>query len=511
MIASKTESTTGGTDPVHSSRKLPGGQEELLKVICDQNPELKPEDAFVVPAWFAQQKRWVDDPEGSHSTVFNFPLVLRIRGPLNAGALQQSLQEIIRRHGTLRSVFRVMGESLIQIVLPPQEFILPIIRLSGTPEARELQMQEMLRVEAMQPFDLTRGPIIRGRLLRLETDDHVLQLTTHTLVYDDWSYGVLIRELSGIYSAFAAGTIPLNQRLTFQFGDFARWYHQRLQGPEFESDLDYWKQQLKDIKTFDHVPTDRPRPERNTHAGASQTLILPAAQADSLKLLSRQEKVSLFMVLLTGFKCLLHRYSGHEEIGVGTCAANRPLEEAEGLMGRFGNSMLLRTDLSGNPTFGELFKRVREVSLNAWSHQELPLGMLLEATAGGTDRNRLSPFRVMFNLQNAPKEKWQLPGLTVDWMPLDTGTSKLDLIVWLKSEPRLEIILEYSTQLFTSASMKKLLSDYKPSWKRWQIIPENGLVTSQFRPCRNQPPPKLFQGLAMDLLGQGTRRVLRLE
>jgi thioesterase domain-containing protein/acyl carrier protein len=146
---------------------------------------------------------------------------------------------------------------------------------------------------------------------------------------------------------------------------------------------------------------------------------------------------------------------------VGTCAANRPLEEVEGLIGRFGNSMLLRTDLSGNPTFGEVLKRVREVSLNAWSHQELPLGMLMEAIRGGADRNRTSPFRVMFNLQNASKESWQLPGLSVDWLPLETGTSKLDLIVWLKSEPKLEITLEYSTQLFECTSMKRLLADYQ--------------------------------------------------
>lgn len=461
MIANKTESPAGGQEPSHANRKWPGTDEELLKMVCDQNPELQPEDAFVVPGWFAQQKKWIADPVGSHSTVYNYPLVLRIRGPLNIGALQEGLQEIVRRHGALRSVFRVIGEKLVQIVLPPQEFALPVIQLSGPPETKETQLQEALRTEALRPFDLTQDAVIRGRLIRLEAEDHVLQLTTHTLVYDDWSYGVLIRELSGIYSAFAAGTIPLNQGLTFQFGDFARWYHKRLQGPEFEADLDYWKQQLENTKTFDHLPTDMVRPDRNTCAGASETLVIPAAQADALKLLSRQEKVSLYMVLLAGFKCLLHRYSGHQEIGVGTCAANRALEEAEGLIGRFGNSMLLRTDLSGNPTFSELFKRVREVSLNAWSHQELPLGMVLEATAGGTDRNRLSPFRVMFNLQNAPKESWQLPGCTVEWLPLDTKTSKLDLIFWLKSEPRLEITLEYSTQLFTVASMKKLLADYQ--------------------------------------------------
>jgi thioesterase domain-containing protein/acyl carrier protein len=451
----------GGPASIQSDRKLPDNRDGLLRAVRDRHPELQPEDAFVVPAWFAQQKKWLEDPAGSHSAVYNYPLLLRIHGPLNIDALQQSLQEIVRRHAVLRSVFRIMDESLVQIVLAPQEFSLPVIQMNGSPEARELQMQEASRAEAMRPFDLARDPMIRGQLMRLQTDEHVLQLTTHTLVYDDWSTGVLIRELSGIYRALVAGTTPPRQPLAFQFGDFARWYQERLQGPEFESHLDYWKQQLDFTTAFDHLPADRARPDRNTHAGASETLILPMPQAESLKLLCRQERVSLFMVLLAGFKCLLHRYSGHEEIGVGTCAANRPLEEVEGLIGRFGNSMLLRTDLSGNPTFSELFKRVREVSLNAWSHQELPLGMLMEATAGRAERTRNSPFRVMFNLQNAPKESWQLPGLKVDWLPLDTGTAKLDLIVWLKSEPRLEITLEYSTQLFASASMKKLLVDYQ--------------------------------------------------
>jgi thioesterase domain-containing protein/acyl carrier protein len=461
MTASSNKFMSGGTKASHSGQKLPDTREELFEVVRTQNPKLQVEDAFVVPVWFAQQNKWLEDPTGAHSTVYNYPLLLRIRGPLNVSALQKSLEEIVRRHGVFRSVFRIMDKNLVQIVLPTQEFSLPLIHLEGPPEARELQMLKAARREAMLPFDLTQDSVIRCKLIRLQADNHVLQLTTHTLVYDDWSSGVLIRELSEMYCAFAAETVPLNPPLMFQFGDFVRWYHHRLQSPEFESHLDYWKQQLDTAATFDHLTTDFARPARNTCVGATLKMVFPAAQAHSLKLLSRQERVSLYMVLLAGFKCLLHRYSGHEEIGVGTCAANRPLEEAEGLIGRFGNSMLLRTNLSGNPTFSELLKRVREVALNAWSNQELPLGMLLQMVDAGTDRNRNSPFRVMFNLQNAPKENWQLPGLTVDWLPLDIETSKLDMIVWLKSEPALEITLEYSTQLFESARMKKLLVDYQ--------------------------------------------------
>jgi thioesterase domain-containing protein/acyl carrier protein len=452
-----------------------------------------------VPTWFAQQKKWFEDPAGSDSPVYNYPLLLRIRGPLNEGALQQSLQEIVRRHGVLRSIFRIMDDRLIQIVVAPRQFSLPVTHLAGLPEERELQMQEAARTEAMLPFDLARDSMLRGKLMRLQTDDYVLQLTTHTLIYDDWSTGVLIRELSETYSAFAAGTIPPKRQFPFQFGDFVRWQRKRLQGPELESHLGYWKQQLDSATAFEHLPADFARPTRNTHTGARQTAILTVAQADSLKLLSRQERVSLFMVLLAGFKCLLHRYSGHEEIGVGSCAANRPLVEVEGLIGRLGNSMLLRTSLSGNPTFSELLKRVREVTLKASSHQEVPFGMLLERIAGGADRKGKPPFQVMFILQNAAKESWQLPGLSVEWSPLETGTSKHDLIVWLKSEPTLEITLEYSTQVFGSTSMNKLLADYQAILETMAKHPKervnNIRISAKPEAVGAKPAPMIVKGI----------------
>lgn len=494
MIANQTHFIPGEPELVSLNPGLTDDREQLLKAVRARNPELQPEDAFVVPVWFAQQNRWLEDPAASHSPVYNYPLLLRLRGPLNVAALRQSLQEIVRRHGVFRSVFQIMEGNLVQIVLPPKEFSLPVTPLDGSPDARELEMQKFARAEALRPFDLTRDSILRCQLIRLQADDHALQLTTHTLVYDDWSTGILMRELSELYGAFAAGTVPPHRQLPFQFGDYARWYHQRLQGPEFESHLDYWKQQMDSPVSFDHLPVDRARPVGNTCAGAKQTVVLPVALADALKLLGRQERVSLYMVLLAGFNCLLHRCSGHEEIGVGTCAANRPLEEIEGLIGRFGNSMLLRTSLAGNPTFNELFKRVREVALNAWSHQELPLGMLLQATAKVAEPNRNSPFRVMFNLQNAPKESWRLSGLNVDWLPLDTETSKLDLIVWLKSEPELEITLEYSTQLFESASMSKLLADYQAILETMAKNPGQRVndiaILPTIEPAGALPPPR---------------------
>ena len=436
-------------------------REELVAKVRAQNPDLQAEDAFEVPQWFSQQKGWFENPALANSVAYHYPLLIRLRGPLNENAIRQSLRELVRRHGVFRSVFRIIDGKLIQIVKVPQDFDLPILPLGGSAEEIEQQVQEAAREEALRPFDLARGPMLRAHLYRLQADDYVLQLTTQTLIYDDWSSGVLIRELSEIYGAFAAGTSPATPSLPFQYGDFVRWQHERLQGPEFEEHVGFWKEQLDSATAFEHLPEDFARPDRSAQTGALLTEILPSPLADSLKALCRQERVSLFMLLLAGFKCLLHRYSGHEEIGVATCAANRSLVEVEGLIGRFGNCMLLRSSLSGNPTFSELLKRVREVTMIASSHLEVPFGMLAEKLLAGPQQKRNLPIQVMFIFQNAPKESWQLPELQVNWASLDTGISKQALTVYLKSTPALEITLEYDTELFSSASMSKLLADYQ--------------------------------------------------
>lgn len=452
-------SATAPPGPLPSCVSFPEDREELLRKVRDLNPELEVEDAFEVPGWFAQQKEWFNDPTGSDSVVYNYPLLFRIRGRLNERALQRSLQEVVRRHGVFRSVFRMVAGRLVQIVFVSQEFALSMTELNGSPEAPEQQMLEAARKEALKPFDLLRGPMLRGQLLRLGIEDHILQLTTHHLVHDDWSTGILIRETSELYTAIASGITPDMPPVSFHYGDFVRWQHERLRGPELQPILADGKKQLDFPAVFNHLPIDFTRSTRDTHDGARQSATLPAGLADSLNALCRKERASLFMVLLAAFKCLLHRYSGDEEIGVISCAANRQLEEIEGLIGRFGNDMILRTSLSGNPSFGELLKRVREVTLTASMYQELPFGMFCDSR--GKEKNRTNAFQIMFILQNAPKEKWRLPGLRVEWLPLETGTSKHDLIVWLKTEPALEITLEYNTQVFGAAGMKRLLADYQ--------------------------------------------------
>jgi len=469
---------------------------ELLFQLRNESPGLLVEDAFVVPHWFVQQTRWLEDPSNSDSAIYNYPLLFRIRGPLDEGALKQSLHEIVRRQGVLRSLFQMRDGELVHIVVSQQRQSLRIIDLSKLPEtAREARFQQLALEEAARPFNLALGPLLRGALLRLGVDDHILQLTTHHIVHDDWSTGILSRELSELYQAFAAGTESPLHDLSFQYGDYVRWLQEQLRENALRSRLSYWKEQLVGATGFEHLATDFARPAKSATAnrGAREGTVLSVDLANSLKELSRQERVSLFMVLLAGFQALLHRRSNDEEIGVASCAANRPLADVEGLIGRFGNDMLLRTSLSGNPTFRELLTRVREVGLNAYSDQSLPFGQVLKEVTNRTDPDASPPFQVMFILQNAPRENRDIPGLSIKWLPLYTGTAKYDLNVWLKIEPALEVILEYRTDLFRAATMKQLLEDYDTVLRTMVKDPgarvSNLLISSKPRPVPAQRVP----------------------
>jgi acyl transferase domain-containing protein/thioesterase domain-containing protein len=433
---------------------------DILELLRKENPELRLENAFVVPHWFIQQKSWLDDSSNSDSAIYNYPLLLRIRGALNQEILRHSLQEIVRRHQVLRSVFRRLDGELIQIVVSPERQSLPVTDLGGLAESdREAQIQRLALAEANQAFDLGKGPLLRSALIRLDPDDHILQLTTHHLVHDDWSTGILSRELWQLYQAFAAGADSTLPDLTFHYADYVRWHQEQLQRQT--SRVSFWKQQLSSATSFEHLMADFARPARTSDRGARERIELRTDLADSLKAVSRHERVSLFMVLLAGFQCLLHHYSRHEEIGIASCAANRPLGEVEGLMGRFGNDILLRTSLSGDPTFRELLVRVRDTALTAYADQNIPFGALLQNHASGTGPNRKLPFQVMFILQNAPRGDYQVPGLNVSWVPFYNETAKYDLNVWLKVEPALEVILEYRATLFRASTIKKILEDYQ--------------------------------------------------
>ena len=389
-----------------------------------------------VPLSFAQQRLWFLDQFEPGSVVYNIPAAVRLTGPLKVTALEQSLNEIVRRHDVLRATFPTVDGQPYQVICPAmplrqaqgQLVTLSVVDLRELPEVeREVEARRLATEEAQQPFDLARGPLIRTALLQLGDEDHILLLIAHHIVSDSWSTRVFFQELSVLYEAFSTDSPSPLPALTLQYADFAHWQRQWLQGEVLEQQLSYWKQRLGDIRPVLELPTDRPRPAKQTYRGATHSLTLPASLSESLKVLSRQEGVTLFMTLLAAFQTLLHRYTGRDDIAVGAPIAGRNRAELEGLIGFFVNTVVLRTNLVGNPSFRELLGRVREVALGAYAHQELPFEKLVEELQPERDLRHTPLFQVMFQLSNDPGGAPQLPGLNVENFEFDSGITKCDV------------------------------------------------------------------------------------
>jgi non-ribosomal peptide synthetase component F len=304
--------------------------------------------------------------------------------------------------------------------------------------------------------------LFRVQLLRLEEAEHMLLVTMHHIVYDGWSYDIFLRELAALYDAFSSGKPSPLPELPIQYADFAHWQREWLQGEVLESQRDYWKQQLNGSLPILQLPTDYPRPPVQTYQGGYQSLELPKNLTQALKDLSQQERGTLFMTLLAAFQTLLYRYTGQEDIIVGTPIAGRNQVEAEGLIGFFVNTLALRTYLSGNPSFQELLGRVREVALGAYAHQDLPFEKLVEELQPERDRSRTPLFQVMFVLQNTPTSALELPGLTVNSLNIDSGTAKFDLTLFIMETAQgLRASLEYNTDLFNAATITRMLGNFQ--------------------------------------------------
>src|SRR5271166_2825208 len=316
--------------------------------------------------------------------------------------------------------------------------------------------------EAQRPFDLAEGPLVRATVLRLSENEHVGLLTMHHIVSDGWSIGIVIREMALLYEAFCFGRLPPLPELPIQYADFAHWQRHWLEGEVLETQLTYWKHQLSGAPPLLELPTDHPRPLTQTFRGAHQSLPLPKDISAGLKALSRQQGVTLFMTLLAAFKILLHHYASRDDIIIGTPIANRNRLETEGLIGFFVNTLVLRTDLSGDPDFLELLRRVREVCLAGYAHQDLPFERLVEELHQARNLSRNPLFQVMFVLQNARLEALELPGLSLHPLEVDSGTSHFDLTLHIADTGH-ELIatLTYNTDLFEAASIARMLRHYK--------------------------------------------------
>ncbi|MHC0068640.1 non-ribosomal peptide synthetase [Nostoc sp. UIC 10890] len=416
-----------------------------------------------LPLSFAQQRLWFLNQLEPDSTAYNMPTAYRLTGILNVTALKQSLNEIWQRHSILRATFVSMDGQPSQAILKDINLTLLFIDLQEIPEAnRETQTQRFATQEAQQPFDLAKGPLFRAKLLRLATTEHVLLLTMHHIVNDGWSYNIFFRELVVLYTAFSTGEHLSLSEPSIQYTDFAVWQRQCLQGEVLESQLNYWKQQLGGKLPILQLPTNYSRPAVQTYRGAYQSLELSLDLTQALKTLSEQERVTLFMTLLAVFKVLLYRYSGLEDIIIGTPIAGRNREETEQLIGLFVNSLPLRTNLGQNLTFRELLSQVREVTLEAYSHQDFPLEKLIEELQPERDTSRSPLFQVMFVFQNTPSSSCELLGLTITPLEVHTGTAKFDLTLYL--EETSEGIcggIEYNTDLFESTTITRMVGHFQ--------------------------------------------------
>ena len=430
------------------------------------------------PLSFSQQRLWFLDQYEPNSSVYNIPSALRLRGALDIGALEQSLNEIIRRHEILRTTFSMLDGKPIQVIAPSLMVSVPVIDLRDHPEGeREQKAQQLAKEEARQPFDLAQGPLFRSRLLRLGEDDYVLLLAMHHIVSDGWSMGVFYRELSLLYGAFSRGEPNPLEDLAIQYADFAVWQREWLQGEVLEKQLSYWKNQLEGIPGVLHLPTDRPRPAVQSYRGARRSIQLSRELTERLKALSRREGVTLFMTLLAAFQTLLYRYSGQKDIVVGSPIANRNRAEIEGLIGFFVNTLILRTDLSGNPTFRKLLQRVRKTALEAYEHQDLPFEKLVEELKPKRSLNHQPLFQVMFVLQNGRTTTLKYGGLTATSLRLENDTTKFDLILSIHEDTEgLTGSLRYRTDLFDDSTITRMLEHLRSLLESVVADPEQPLT-----------------------------------
>ncbi|MEM7411461.1 MAG: amino acid adenylation domain-containing protein [Myxococcota bacterium] len=418
-----------------------------------------------LPLSHAQERLWFLNRLERDSAFYNIPMGLRMRGALDADALERALCEVVRRHEVLRTTFAAKAGVPHQVVheaLPPG--FARVDRIDVPEAERAAALAEAARDEARRPFDMERGPLIRGALVRFASDDHGFLLSVHHTVADGWSRGVIVRELETLYAAFFEGHPSPLPMLEIQYGDFAVWQREWLSGDRLEAEMRYWEERLADLREL-RLPTDRPRSADTVHEGAKLLEVLPQALLDDIKRFAKEARVTPFMVLLAAFDVLLQRQSGQEDIVVGVPTANRNWPATEPLVGFFVNSLVMRTDLGGDPTFRELLERVRKTAVGAFDHRNVPFERIVERLRPERTLGRNPLFQVTlqfqdasYGRQNSLNPQHDFPGLSIERLPIDTGTALFDLSVNLgEIEEGLGVLVEYSTALWDGERIASLV------------------------------------------------------
>ncbi|HJT26349.1 MAG TPA: amino acid adenylation domain-containing protein, partial [Pyrinomonadaceae bacterium] len=416
-------------------------------------------ELFLIPTSFAQQRLWFLDQLEPGSSVFNIPAALRISGRLDIDVLRRSVEEVVNRHETLRTRFVVTedGEPA-QIIESPAIVELSLLDLRSLAEnTRRERVRELIDEEARRGFDLSRGPLLRTSLLRVDEEEYLLLFTMHHIISDAWSMGVLVREISVLYEALSRDAASPLPPLSIQYADYAVWQRERLESGELEQQLDYWVDRLADLPDVLALPTDYSRSAASSHRGGTVSFAIPAELSAELKALGRREGASLFITLMAGFQALLLRHSGQTRFVVGTPVAGRQRPELQDLIGFFVNTLALPADLSGDPSFVELLQRVRAEALAAYAHQEAPFERVVERLQPARTLDRAPLFQVMLALDNTPQQSLTLGGLKIDHEPVSTGAAKYDLSLLIEErEKGVAGVWFYDADLFDEASVKRL-------------------------------------------------------
>ncbi|WP_129782634.1 non-ribosomal peptide synthetase [Peristeroidobacter soli] len=410
------------------------------------------------PLSYAQERLWFLEQLGLVGSAYNALMSMRLQGELNGTALERSISELIRRHESLRTRFESVGGNPYQVVSAPEAFVLKAVDLTELKEPeRKSGLDRLIREEAERRFDVAKGPLMRASVLKLAAREHVLLLTLHHVVTDGWSWGILFRELGALYEAYCSDLASPLPEPKVHYRDYARWQRQWLQGEVLEEHLQYWRERLSGAPPELDLPTDRPRPAVESFRGSELKFEVSAAITRALKDLAIRERVTLFMVVLTAFQIVLSRWSGQHDVVVGTPVAGRRHKEVEGLIGFFVNTLVLRTDVSGDPTFLQLLGRVRDVTLSAYAHQDLPFEALVAELRPDRSLSRQPIFQVMLALQNYPEQRFELAGLTWTWADPECAITHFDLTLHLaETNKGLLGIFEYATDLFDRETIERM-------------------------------------------------------
>jgi acyl carrier protein len=424
-----------------------------------------------IPLSFAQERLWFLQKLDKESMAYFVPRAIRIFGKLEIALLERTFTELISRHEILRTVFPTRGGRPVQHILEPYPFKIPVVDFSGlNDDTQSREMFQWISQEGQRPFDLEKGPLLRVSVLKLKKEEHIVVLTEHHLIHDGWTQGLLLREFIAVFTAYLEGKPSPLPELPIQYADFACWQRDYLQGDVLESHLDYWRKKLSGLAPLLELPSDRPRPTKISGRGGMKVSIIPSPLTAALKKFNKEESVTLFMTMLAVFKVFLYRYTGVEDLCVGTGAANRRLKEMEGMLGMVINTLALRTRVSGELSFRECLQRVKETCLEAYEHEDTPFDKVVEVLRPDRSLGYTPVFQVLFGFMDTPTENLELPGLELILEETHNRSSKFDLNIVVvppveqsieEGDGEILVEWEYNSDLFDEDTIDDMSSHYK--------------------------------------------------